>query len=81
MNLSDEEFFYLGDARERATGERRAVFAHREVGGVNLVENLLEPEFVSLVDCDEEKLVVVRGVGQARLQVNQLAHAEVLVVG
>ena len=81
MYLRDEQFLDLDDAGERARRRGRSVFAHGEDGRVYLVENLLEPEFVSLVDCDEQEFVVVRRVGQARLQVNQLAHAEVSVVG
>src|ERR1043165_5052277 len=56
-----------------AAGGRSSPIAQRAGGGVQLVENLFEPEFVCLVDGDEEKLVVVRGVGQAGLQVYQLA--------
>jgi hypothetical protein len=78
--LCDEQLLDLDDARERPRGRGRTVFAHRIRGGVQLVENLLEPQLVRLMDGDEEQLVVVRRVGQASLQPDQVAHAQVLVV-
>ena len=80
MYLRDEQLLDLGDSRERARRRGRAAFAHGAGGGVNLVENLLEPKLVGLVDGDEEKLVVVRGVGQALLQADQVADFQVLVI-
>jgi Mn-dependent DtxR family transcriptional regulator len=41
--LRDEQLLDLDEADERACRQRRAVFPHRVHGGVNLVENLLEP--------------------------------------
>src|SRR5215207_6326033 len=81
MYLRDEQFLYLGDAREGARRDGRAVFAHRAECGVDLVEHLLEPQLVRLVDGDEEQLVVVRGFGQTLLQPDQLGHAQILVIG
>jgi hypothetical protein len=79
--LRDEQLLYLGDAADGARRDGRAVFAHGAGRGVYLVEHLLEPELVRLVDGDEEQLVVVRRVGQALLQPDQLGHAQVLVIG
>ena len=47
----------------------------------HLVEDLLEPELVDLVDDDEEHLVVFRAVAQRPLQRQQLVDLEVARVG
>jgi hypothetical protein len=78
--LGDEQFLDLDDARERARGRRRTVFAQRRDGGVQLVQNLLEPQLVSLMDGDEEQFVVVRRVRETLLQPDQIGHAQIFVV-
>src|SRR5215207_5397 len=80
VDLRDEQFLDLGDPAEGARRDGRAVFAHRAERGVDLVEHLLEPQLVRLVDGDEEQLVVVRRVGQTALQPDQVLDAQVLVV-
>ena len=49
----------------------------RALQPVELVQQLLEPELVDLVDDDEEHLVVLGPVGQRRLQLEQLVDAQV----
>jgi hypothetical protein len=48
---------------------------------VDLVEDELEPELVDLMNDDEERLVVVRGRGEALLQLQELRDPEVRAVG
>src|SRR2546429_3231506 len=60
--LLDEHLFNFDDAPQTACRSRRAILVHLRDGGVNLVQDLLEPEFVSLMNRDEEQLVVMRRV-------------------
>ena len=48
---------------------------------VGLVEDLLEPELVDLVDDDEQRLVVLRPVRRRRLEVQELVEAQIGAVG
>ena len=48
---------------------------------VELVQHLLEPELVDLVDDDEEQLVVLGPVGARLLEVEELVDVEVAAVG
>ena len=75
MNLVDENFLDLDDACERARGGEGAILVHQGDAGINLVEYLLEPEFVSLMDGDKEQFVVVRRIGETILQRDQVRDA------
>jgi hypothetical protein len=44
------------------------------------MEYLFEPQLVGLVHRDEQQLVVMRGIRKAVLQIDQVLHAQVLVV-
>src|SRR5690606_41638294 len=43
--------------------------------------DLLEPELVDLVDDDEEHLVVLRPVGDGRLELEEFVESEIAAVG
>ena len=75
MNLIDENFLDLGDPHERTRGDERAILVHQGDARINLMEYLLEPEFVSLMDGDEEQFVVMRRFGETILQRDQINHA------
>ena len=47
------------------------------VDAVDLVQDLLEPELVDLVNDDEEQLVVLGPIGARALEIEQLVDAEV----
>ena len=55
-----------------------AEMAHRRF---DLVQHLLEPQLVDLMDDDEEQLVVVRRVALRNLQREQLVDVEIRAVG
>jgi hypothetical protein len=61
MNLRNQKFLDLNDPSQRLRGFEFAIVSHQRGGRVNLMQNLLEPEFVSLMDGDEEQFVVLRG--------------------
>ena len=44
------------------------------------MQDLLEPEFVSLVNRDEQKLVVMHRVRQTVLKRYEIGHAQIFVV-
>ncbi len=81
MDLVDEEFFDLDYALYCARGCRHAIFFQQLNRGVELVQDLFEPKLVSLVHGDEQQLVVMRRIGKTVLQVDQVLHAKILVVG
>jgi hypothetical protein len=60
MNLRNQEFLDLNDPPQRLRGFEVAIVFHQRNGRVNLMKNLLEPKFVSLVYGDEEQFVVLR---------------------
>jgi hypothetical protein len=64
----------LGDAQQIVTLEE----ADRRV---QLVQQLLEPQLVDLMDHDEQQLVVMRRIAQPLLQREQLGDAQVRTVG
>ena len=81
MDLSDEHFF---DADH---GAQAVICAECPPGiqpfdaGVHLVQDLLEPKLISLMDDDKKQLVVAGGFGQGRLELYQLGDLEILVIG
>ena len=70
MNLRDQELFNFNHAAQRLGGFRWMIFLHQADGRVNLMQDLLEPEFISLMYRDEEQLIVMCRRRQAGLQVN-----------
>jgi hypothetical protein len=44
------------------------------------VQNLFEPEFVSLMDRDEKEFVVMYGTRQALLKVDEILDSKVFVI-
>src|SRR5207249_4184705 len=60
-----------------ATTSPMSVPAHHRQHGVELEEDLLEPQLERLVHDDEQHLVVGRGVGQRHLGRQQLVEMEV----
>jgi hypothetical protein len=47
---------------------------------IQLVEDLLEPELIHLVDHDEEHLVVLRSLGERGLEREEVVHLQVVAV-
>ena len=64
MNLRDQQLFDLDDAAQRLGGFGRAIFFHQNDRCVNLVQDLFEPEFVSLVHGDEKQFIMLGRRGQ-----------------
>ena len=69
------------DALERVLGAVGLVGVEQAPHVVELVQDLLEPQLVDLVDHDEEHLVVLGAVRERPLQREQLVDAQVRVVG
>jgi hypothetical protein len=44
------------------------------------MENLLEPQFICLMNRNEKKLIVMHWVGKTVLQCNQILNAQVFIV-
>ena len=59
---------------------KRAAFAQPFDRRVQLMQDLLEPKLVSLVDDNEQKLIVTLRVGKPFLKSDQLRHFEIFVV-
>ena len=66
----------------KVLGTREQIVAiEREHRRVELVQKLLEPQLVDLMDDDEEHLVVMRRVGERLLKAEQLVNFQVGTVG
>ena len=70
VNLGDQQFFDLHHPPQRVRRLRGAVFFHRGDCGLKLVQDLLKPEFISLMHGNEKQLIVMRRRRQASLQFN-----------
>ncbi len=66
---------------EQLPGPPRLVRHHRVACRAELVQQLLEPELVRLVDGDEQQLVMSRRIGLRDLLSEQLGQPEVTAVG
>jgi hypothetical protein len=75
VDLSHQEFLDFHNPLHRSSGSSQAVLAEQRNRGVEFVKNLFEPEFVCLVDRDEEQFVVVRWTRAAILQVDEIRDA------
>src|ERR1051325_2692995 len=80
VNLRDQQLLDLDDPAQRERRFRDSINLHQSDGGVDLVQDLLEPKFIRLMHRDEEQLIVMSGRRQARLQVDQFRHAQIFVV-
>ena len=80
MDLRYEDLLDSDDCTEAMICAKRSSFVHPFDRCVELVEDLLEPELVGLVDDYEEKFVMTRRVGERFLEPNQLRDFEVFVV-
>jgi hypothetical protein len=58
---------------------RQVLLFHKDLQVIDLVEHLLEPQLVGLVDHDEEHLVVL--FAETLLQVEELVELQVFPVG
>ena len=81
VHLLDHHLHDRAGALERA--DRGVELAGEEVGLdlLQFVQEQLEPEFVGLVDDDEEHLVVLRRLGPRLLQREQLIEMQIIAVG
>jgi len=75
VNLRNEQLLDLDNPAHRQSGFAGSILIHQAQRGVDFVQDLLEPQLVRLVDCDEQQFVVVRGRRQASLQIDQFADA------
>ncbi len=66
---------------KRVLGAVRLAGVEQSADVVELVQDLLEPQLVDLMDHDEQHLVVFRAVGARLLQGQQFVDAQVGVVG
>src|SRR5688500_13780233 len=80
VNLVQQQLLDVSDSLQRARRRRQPVFRDQRDCRVDLVQDLFEPKFVSLVDRDEQELVVMRGIRKTVLQIDQVLHAKILVV-
>ena len=81
MNLVYEQFFDLDDAFQGARRGGYTIFFQKLNRRIELVQDLFEPQFISLMHCDEEKFIVMSGSGQAVLKIDQILNTKILVVG
>ena len=58
-----------------ALGRACAVFVHQPHGRIYFVQDHLEPQFVRLMNRDEQQLVVMHGIGETILQIDQIGNS------
>ena len=80
-HLVDEQALDLHHAAQKPRPLVDVVLLDLLRRAVHLVEDELEPELVDLMNDDEERFVVVRGRGEALLQLEELRDPEVRAVG
>ena len=80
-HLMDEQALDLHHPAQEARSFVDVVLLDLPGRAVHLVQDELEPELVDLMNDDEERLVVVRGRGEALLQLEELRDPEVRAVG
>ena len=81
VELGDEHLENGQDALERVLRPVRVVGLEQQRRAIDLVQDLLEPELVDLVNDDEEQLVVLGPFGARALEIEQLVDVEVAAVG
>ena len=81
VELRDQHLEDGEDALHRVLRAGGVVDVEQGAHPVELVQDLLEPELVDLVDDDEQQLVVLGAVGARLLQAEQLVNLQVGVVG
>ncbi len=81
VNLVYQQLFDRHDAIYCARGGGYAIFFQQLNRSVELVQNLFEPEFVSLVNRNEQEFIVMSRTGKTILKINQVLNTKILVVG
>ena len=61
VNLVHEQLFDLDDAFQCARGGRQAIFFEQLNRRIELVQDLFEPQLISLMDSDEKQFIVMCG--------------------
>src|SRR5882672_12784179 len=80
MNLGNQKLFNFDDATQSPRGLIGAILFHQRDRRVNLMQDLLEPEFISLVHSDEKQLIVMGWRRQTGLQVDQFGDPKIFIV-
>src|SRR5258708_19891691 len=80
MNLGNQKLFNFDDAMQSPRGFLGSILFHQRDRRVNLMQDLLEPKFISLVHGDEQQLIVLGRRRQTGLQVDQFGDPKIFVV-
>src|SRR5687768_1463634 len=81
VELCDEHLEDGEDALERVLRPVRVIRGEQLAHAIELVEQLLEPELVHLMDDDEQQFVVFRSVRPRLLQREEVVDAQIAAVG
>jgi hypothetical protein len=81
VELRDEHFHDRQDPLERVLRAVRLVAAQQRRDAIELVQQLLEPQLIDLVDDDEEQLVMLGSLGTRLLQREELVETQIARVG
>src|SRR2546426_6870787 len=81
VDLRHHDLEHGEDALQGVQGARRLVAAQQRLEVAELVEHLLEPQLIHLMDDDKEHLVVLRSCRPRLLQGQELLELEVVRVG
>jgi hypothetical protein len=81
MNLRNDHFFNRRDGFQRMIGAEFPPFPHPSYARVDLVQNLLEPELIRLMNDDKKKFVVAGRLGQSFLQIDQFGNFQIFIIG
>jgi hypothetical protein len=79
-DLLDQDPLDRVDAIQQMARPARVVGVDQRARGLELEQDLLEPELVDLVDDDEEELVVSRRVRQQTLELDQLRDLQIAAI-
>jgi hypothetical protein len=80
VNLLYQQLLDVHDPLDRARCRRETIFCEKSNRRIEFVQDLFEPQLISLVHRDEEQLVVMCGIGKTVLQIDQVLNPQVLVV-
>jgi hypothetical protein len=80
VDLLVEDLLDLHDAAQGSDCRNDLIALEMANRRADFVQNLLEPQLVRLVDRYEEKLVVMRRIGQRLLKAYEVGNTEILVV-
>jgi len=81
VDLGDDHLEDGQDPLERVLRAWQVLASQQPLEVIELVQELLEPQLVHLVDDDEQRLVVLRSLGERLLEFQELVELEVAGIG